>query len=620
MKTRPIAPAITPKVLAALLAACFSGGALAVTDFEFGDGWQGKWLTTISLGTSIRTENRDPKLYGQGNGRLIGLTDGSGNNTIDEGNLNYGRNDAFSTPFKIMSELSFRKGTAGGLIRAKAWYDYTLKDQDVRFGNQPNGYNGYNAQTDSLTSRKPLSDRGFDPLLKYSGVALLDAYVYDSFKGLDGNDLQVRVGRHVLNWGESVFIQGVNQLSPIDVPALRRPGAELKEVFMPIWMLSANQSLGDFGSLEAFYQLKWEPSPIEAGCGNYWSVAQGNIAKDPGACWNASALNHLGSTPQAVASGNYIPTLDGENAKNSGQFGVAYRFAVPKLDTEFGIYAMNIHARTPVFSLAYANPGTFPGHPASTSPVAAFWEYPEDLKVFGASAATNILDWSVSAEVSQTRGVRAQLDGNDMFFGSFGLGPLAAEAAANGAGTGHGALHGGVKTNKNQIQLNALQAGNRFLGADQWLAIGEVGYQWNDLELDGNRRFNRPFIFGPGPDAAYGGSTCGTLNISPDGCSKNKGYVTKSAWGYRLLGQLTYNNAFGSGFDVLPRVFWSHDVKGYSVDGQFLEDRRTLGLGVKFSFQKQYALDVSYNRFINGATFDPLRDRDYMSATLTANF
>ncbi|VVQ15710.1 DUF1302 domain-containing protein [Pseudomonas fluorescens] len=616
MRTIKITPTIAPNVFTALMAACFSSGALAATEFEFGDGWTGTWLSTISVGTSVRARNADSELYGKGNGALVGLPNGTGNNTIDEGNLNYRRGDAFSTPFKLLSEVSFRKDSFGGLIRAKAWYDETLKNDSVYFGNQANGYNGYNRTSDSLTKRKPLSDKGFDPLLKYSGVALLDAYIYDTFNGLGDKPVQVRAGRHVLNWGESVFIQGVNQINPIDVPAARRPGAELKEVFMPVWMLSGSQSLGDLGALEAFYQLKWEPTPIEAGCGNYWSVAQGNISKRPGACFNASALSSLtDSTPKALADGTYIPTLDGKNAKNSGQFGLAYRFNSDALDTEFGLYAMNIHARTPVFSLKY---GSFPG---TVSSAAAFWEYPENVKVYGVSAATNLFGWSVSGEYSLTRDVRAQLDGNDMFFGSFGLGPLATRASANGAGTSNGTLHGGVKANKNQLQINALQAGNGFMGADQWLVVGEVGVQWNDLPMGGDLRFNRPFIFGPGPHAEYGGNTCAAgFSHNEAGCSKDKGYVTKSAWGYRLLGQLTFNNVYGTGVATSPRVFWSHDVKGYAIDSQFVEDRQTLGLGVKFDYQKKYTLDLSYNAFNRNASFDSLRDRDYMSATLSANF
>ena len=376
-------------------------------------------------------------------------------------------------------------------------------------------------------------------------------------------------------------------------------------------MVAANQSLGEYGNLEAFYQFKWEPTPIEAGCGNYWAVAQGNIAASPGACSNATAVGT--STPNGFATGNYVTTVDGKEAKDQGQFGLAYRFNAEALDTEFGLYAMNIHARTPVFSLKYKD-GNFAG---TNFPLATYWEYPEDMQVYGVSAATNIKGWSVTGELSQTKNFRAQLDGNDMFNGSFGAGPLAGVAAPDVAS--HGSLHGGVKTNKNQFQISALQAGNGILSAAQWLAVAEVGYQWNSLDLDGVARFNRPFIFGSGPDASYGGNTCAT-NVSTDGCSKNKGYVTQSSWGYRLLGQLTYNNVFGSSITAYPRVFWSQDVRGYAVDGAFVEDRTTLGLGVKFSYAKQYTLDLGYTRYGNGAEFDPLRDRDHFTATLAVTF
>ena len=87
--------------------------------------------------------------------------------------------------------------------------------------------------------RATLNDDGFEDLQKFSGVYLLDAYAYGSF-GIGDTDLQLRLGRQVVNWGESVFIQGVNQINPIDVTALRRPGTEVKEVLLPVLMAYAN--------------------------------------------------------------------------------------------------------------------------------------------------------------------------------------------------------------------------------------------------------------------------------------------------------------------------------------------------------------------------------------------
>jgi hypothetical protein len=611
-----------PKVLVIAMMGAFSGQATAI-EFEAGDGWQGNWNSSFSLGTSWRAGNADSRLYGQANGALVGKTDGTGNNTIDEGNLNYNKGDRFTTLAKLLTEVELKKGDMGGLVRAKAWYDYTLNRESVHFGNQPNGYNGYDFASNSLGAPRPLSDQGFDKLNKYQGVYLLDAYVYDTFD-VDGKPLQLRLGNQVVNWGEGLFIQGVNQISPIDVPSFRKPGAQLKEVFLPVPMLFGNQSLGGAGSLEAFYQFQWKATPIEAGCGNYWGVANGSISANPGGCNNAVTL--AGSNPFGFNAGAYVPTLQGKEAKDSGEFGAAWRFNVAPLDTEFGLYAMNIHSRTPALSVNFGNFGT-------ASPFGVTWDYPEDMKVYGLSAATNISGWSVAAELSQTRGVPAQIDGNDLLYSALGagraivpgvsapFGPLGPQAVAAAAGDGH--LTGYTKANKTQLQLNTIKVGNGILGAGQYLFIGEVGFQQNNLpdyKSDPTAlRYNRAFIFGPGSSPTYGGSTCGTLNISAEGCL-NDGYVTRFAWGYRLKGELTYPNALESGVTVQPSLFFSHDVKGYSVDGQFLEGRRAVGLGARFTYDKKYALELTAVGYNKNAAYDPLRDRAFCSANFSVSF
>jgi len=60
-------------------------------------------------------------------------------------------------------------------------------------------------------ARAKLSDDGFEDEQKFDNVYLLDAYVYGSF-AVGDSDLQFRLGNQVINWGESVFIQGVNQI------------------------------------------------------------------------------------------------------------------------------------------------------------------------------------------------------------------------------------------------------------------------------------------------------------------------------------------------------------------------------------------------------------------------
>jgi hypothetical protein len=107
-------------------------------------------------------------------------------------------------------------------------------------------------------------------------------------------------------------------------------------------------------------------------------------------------------------------------------------------------------------------------------------------------------------------------------------------------------------------------------------------------------------------------------NPHPIGC-KNDGYITDMAWGYRLRVSADYLNAFNSGVTVTPSVFWSQDVEGISMDPQFIEDREILGLGLKFTYNKRYVLDLAMVDYAD-KNFDPLFDRDYYSASVSVTF
>ncbi|MDD3800277.1 MAG: DUF1302 domain-containing protein [Novosphingobium sp.] len=587
-------------------------------DFDLGSGWTGSWQNSVSLGTAWRARNADPELYSQANGLLVGKTGGRAPNTTDEGNLNYDKGDRFTTLFKWITELNVQKNDTGALIRAKAWYDYTLNKEDVRYGNQNNGYNGFDGT--SLTNRRPLSDSGFEPLSRFDGIYLLDAYVYHTFD-VAGKPLQLRAGNQVVNWGESLFIQGINQINPIDVPSFHKPGAQLKEVLLPVPIVHANQSLGAFGSLELFYQARWKRTPIDMGCGNYWSIVGANIGNHVGSCDNIISLVPGGSQPLGTMLNAYVGVVDSKKPSNTGQFGLAYRFYSEDLDTEFGLYGMRYHSRTPIVSLR--NVGN--GLAKNGMPIDATWEYPEAIRAFGISASTNLLGWSVAGEASQRRGMPVQIDGNDVLYAGLGaagaivpgasipFGPYGNGAvAAAGINGGDGYLRGYTRANVSQLQLNAVKAGNGLLGGDRYLFVAEAGFQWNNLD-DDRLRYNRAFIFGPGSDQGYGGSTCGTLNTTRAGCADD-GYVSKFAWGYRLKLDVTYNDVL-AGVAVTPSVFWSHDVKGYAADGQFNEDRQALGLNLKFKYRNTYSLEFGATMFNRDANYDPARDRGFYYVT-----
>lgn len=618
------------------IALVLSAGPASAMQFDLGDGWQGDWVSTFSLGASWRAEDPSNLLYTPQTGAEVGRNDGRGGGAVDAGNVNYDKGDNFSTLAKIITEVSIKKGDFGAFVRGKGWYDYALEEGDVNYGNQANGYK----------ANSPMSDKGFDTLNKFSGVYLLDAYVYNTFQIAD-MPLQVRVGRQGLNWGESVFIQGINQVNPIDVPSFRRPGAQLKEVFLPVWMVSANQSLGAWGSLEAYYQLKWEYTPIE-GCGNYWAPSEQNLTPDVSGCSMAIAAGAL-SSRDALPLGAYVDQSKGREGKDSGQFGVAYRFTVDSWNyTEFGLYAQKLNSRTPIISVlsgdcnsanttvcadaGLANPIHAMGAVPGVVPFSAFWEYPNDIKIYGLSAATELFGWSFSAELSRTEDLPAQVSGADLLYGALTFaGPYGAYAAAQTAAGPGNDISGYTRTSKTQFQVNTLKAGNGVLWAQQYVLLAEAGAQWNGLpNNDGTHiRYGRGFIYGAGSDPRFdfgtpaGGNLCDPThplyNPQPDGC-KNQGYVDEFSWGARLYVRLEYPDVLGTGVTVYPGLFVAQDVNGNSVDSQFVDERRTISPSVGFGYQKKYQLDLTYATYNNKAEYDNFSDHDFYSANFSINF
>jgi hypothetical protein len=450
------------------------------------------------------------------------------------------------------------------------------------------------------------------------------------------------------------------------------------------------------------------------GCGQYFTVSGTQISSDPGRCnsitvvggQNGNVLTgttspivpQLGSQPFLQGNGTFVPHAKGQDASDSGQFGLAFRFPVDKIDTEIGLYAMNIHSRLPLTSSRTGtNPNDIPepyrtaltqagfigndaygpfwrsgptsatllrsllpslekpleaatGGAVDLKPAPPFWEYPEDIQIYGISAATNLFGWSTSAEISHQIDVPVQINGNDLVAaGVFGIGPYRDEARVVQNSSEGGYLQGWDQFDKTQAQLNVVKTFSNLLGAQTLLIVGEVGGQWNNMDdyTKGGIRYGRGFMFGtastpeltnagtpngnPTILGLVAGNTCSPTSVAlpvpfsnpfynaqPNGC-RNDGFVTDMAWGYRLRVSADYNNVRNTGVTVTPSVFWSQDVEGVSMDPQFVEDRSVLGLGLKFNYNKKYVLDLNYVEY-GTSQFDPLFDRDYYSAAVSVTF
>lgn len=593
----------------------FTGQAYAVS-FETESGIQADWNTYITIGTTIRMQEPDQDLISTGNG---GNNPNLGASAQDDGNLNFEKHDAVSTIAKVLTELELSKGDYRFFGRVKAWYDYTLSNEGVPHGHWNNGY----------LPGAELSDSGYDNRNKYAGLDLLDLYVQGSYEAGD-NNLVVTAGRSVVNWGESLFYQGVNSYSIIDVQALRRPGAELKEALMPATQLHVAMDMPSGLTIEGFYQFGWDKTTIDS-CGTFFSIA--DLGFTPGCdgltlnlapgitdylIVNGPLPGPLGALPLPVA----LPRAKDREADDNGQYGLALQYYSTNLDTEFGLYHVNYHSHVPVLS-GYA-PGITMPMPFAIAQLTTqgqyFFEYPEDIKVFGLSAITTLFGWSVAGELSHHKDFPVQVNTVDILQSLFGAGPVAVDMGFTGPPPHGTEIPGYRSLDKTQLQLNTLKLFSDVAGASTLQLVAETAFIWADDIPDprSGLRFGRAPGFGYSNHATM--PACGTPNNGTNPwCGNLDGYTTDFAWGYKLRAALNYTNLI-SNATITPSVFWGHDVKGFSPDGQVLEDRKTIGLGLRADFSKKYFVDVSYTNYLDDAEFDYSRDRDFVSLSIGASY
>ena len=197
-------------------------------------------MQCVLIWESWGTSDIDDDLVWAGNGGNAN----AGNS--DDNRLNFDKGETFSKIFKGIHDLSLQYGDTGVFLRGKYWYDFELKDEHRDL---------YDISDDN---RKVGSQS--------SGVQLLDAFLYHNYS-IGDKPGSVRVGKQVVSWGESTFIQnGINAINPIDVAAFRRPGAEIKEGLIPVNMLFLSQSLTENLGMEMFYQLEWDQTVLD-NCG-----------------------------------------------------------------------------------------------------------------------------------------------------------------------------------------------------------------------------------------------------------------------------------------------------------------------------------------------------------------
>ena len=577
--------------------------------------------TTVSMGATFRTQDPDAS--------LLGITNGGTARSVndDDGNYSFKSGDVVLAVAKATHDLDLKYDNLGVFSRVTYFYDAIASDAD-RLGDR---LDAVGRPTRSRAQGDfELGSKGRDRL--GSELQLLDLFAYGRFD-VAGRTLTARAGKQVVNWGESTFIgNSINSVNPIDVARIRAPGAELKEALLPTPIVSMSYSLTNDLSLEAIWIAGYERTRIDPR-GSFFSTND-TVSDDSNKAvvsFGRRNDDNQVSNP-AVTPGSTTAYLAREGNREPGstrnQWGANIRwFAEALNNTEFGMYYLKYHSRTPLLSAikggstsAYGGSGTGNTAAPTCSQSATtgcrgtyFGEFPENIELYGLSFNTTAFgEIAVQGEYSFRPNQPLQISGTELILSALGVPSTVAPNPATFTAGDY--IQGWRDVEMHQAQMTFTRAFGPTLSAQQFVLLGEVGYTYTDLPA--GVKFNGPGAGLPACEV-FNNLPVGTQYAVSNGSCQSEGYATKNSWGYRVLGRMDFEDVIGA-VQMSPRLVLSHDVTG--VGPTFNQGTKAVTLGLGFNYLQRWQADIGYTNFFGGRTYsgtDPIGPGVALSATAT---
>ena len=326
-------------------------GARAVSLWEDDHGTQLRWDTTVQQTEAFRLLPRDQALLDDPN--------------ADDGDRHF-TPGLISDRTDLFSELDYDAGSYGARLSAAGWYDPVYL----------HGNNNDLPATFNPISTAPGQFPDAVKRLEGTHAELLDGFVHGKTT-LDGLPISVRLGRHTLTWGESLFFAGSGVASiqaPQDIIRARSvPASTAKELFLPVAQLSALVEIDPGLSIECYEQLEWRRDRLP-GVESYFSTTD--------------ILDQGGE--RILLGGKALLRARDETPDPFGQFGVGVVGTAGEF--EWGVYAMHGDSHSAV---------------VVTDPAAGAYHlaFPTHLAIYGVSASTFLASSTLAGEMSVHTGV-----------------------------------------------------------------------------------------------------------------------------------------------------------------------------------------------------------------------
>ncbi len=479
---------------------------------------------------------------------------------------------------------------------------------------------------------------------------VLDAYVQGTWKLGESGDypLSVKLGRHVVGWGEGLVFQGLGMaINPMEGYGAQIPGGNPKDFFLPTEMISGSIGLTDKLTVMAYKKFKFRPTeapPVgsyfmpndAAGTGgrnlliaDIGSMTDMVIAANPGL--PVSAVDSLRSLETVV-----VPRgADIGKDNNSGQWGLAAKYQITE-DTDIGLYHLRYTEPVGLPEFYYGNgiyvkngtqllsddflkalngigPNDCGGSIFCTSggigdafrwlaPSSYRVRYMEDIKLTAASFSTRVGDYQVAGEYGYRDGAPI----------------LMLEQHFN--------LARGKVSN---VQVSFLKT----FGADfLWGLTGATSFIWRGEVMHSHlHSFELPKREGI-PYPTFWRDTANISDPLPLGVVLDPDVprFDKNATALNLNLTLSYNSIF-PGWDLEIPIDWMHQLRGNpamqtgSNSGLFGQGDRRISVGAKFTYMQNLELAVQLVQYLGAAdnefsSYRPMADRDFIGFSVNYRF
>lgn len=492
--------------------------------------------TTISFSAAVALKNSNSKNTPSSSGRQK-VFDGSG--------------DVYSVPLSVLSDIGINYRDMGFFTRVGYTYDFVLRDGANKCSLGSCNENAVAGTMDGISG---------DSREEANRFRLYDFFAYKNFD-VNGNSLNVRVGKQVMNWGESNFAGGgiTQMINPVDLGKSTTPGSEIKERLLPQEMVYANYELSDTTSLEAFYIWNWrrtEFMPVGTFFSPFDFQGEGDNAK-------------LGDTTN----------VSSDNPERGGQFGISMHTILENFDEmDLGFYYTRTHAHLP-YMQAFTN-NTY-------------------RTVYAEGQDTYAV--SLNGEVGSTGiSFQTELNYKPDFFDT------------RGCRNGHGL------SSPTKFPDTTPKKGCGIEAADVTTLLGAFTYVGGKPLFGANKQayiLDMAAVWIDGLDGNYSD----TMRPHADGVDQLDRPINDFAFGYTAVASYTYNNLFWN-LNVNPVFVFRHDVEGRMPfnNGAITEDQRVVKVGVTFDYQSTMSLNIAATKWISeDGTFG---DRDNVAATFKYSF